>query len=125
MSSLVQMNDGLGIALGGEPMPSALEICAQLLVVVDLPVEDDDDRAILVEDRLIAGVEIDHAKSLNPEADTTAVVRPARIRATMLERRAHPCDEPSVDGLSRGAELSDDATHSFEATPSVRRFSHP
>ena len=49
--------------------PRASQLLAQLLEVVDLAVEDDDDRSILVEDRLVAGHEIDDAQALDPEPD--------------------------------------------------------
>ena len=53
------MDQDLGVALGPESMPPAFELAAQLLIVVDLAVEDDLDRAILVADGLIAAVQVD------------------------------------------------------------------
>ncbi len=41
---------------------------AQLAVVVDLAVEHDDDRAVLVVDRLVARLEVDHAQALDARA---------------------------------------------------------
>ena len=49
--------------------PRASSSRAQLAVVVDLAVEDDHDRAVLVEDRLVAGREVDDAQALDAEPD--------------------------------------------------------
>src|SRR4051812_35799850 len=65
-SVFVEMGDGLGIALSREAVPGAFKLTAQLAVVVDLSVEDDGNRAVLVEDRLVAGGQIDHAQALDP-----------------------------------------------------------
>ena len=67
----------------------ALQALAQLAVVVDLAVEDDRDRAVLVEDRLVAGGEVDHAQALDPEPHPGVDVDSARVRAAVLERGAH------------------------------------
>ena len=67
---LVEVDDDLGVAVrarSGGPRRSSSR--AQLAEVVDLAVEDDDDRAVLVEDRLVAGLEVDDAQALDAEAD--------------------------------------------------------
>ena len=46
----------------------ATQVGAQLPVVVDLAVEDHDDRAVLVGDRLVSVFEIDHGQSLHTES---------------------------------------------------------
>ncbi len=66
---LVEVGDHLGVAARRERVPGALQVGAQLAVVVDLAVEDDGDGAVLVEDRLIAGREVDHAQPLDPKPD--------------------------------------------------------
>ena len=51
---LVGVDDRLGVGVRAEPVPGALELAAQLGVVVDLAVLDDGARAVLVRDRLVA-----------------------------------------------------------------------
>ena len=63
---LVEMHDDLGVALSGEAMAFSSQLLAQLLEVVDLTVQDDHDRTVLTEDRLIAGHEINDPQALNP-----------------------------------------------------------
>src|SRR4051794_41206892 len=52
----------LGVAAGPEPVPRPLELAHQLAVVVDLAVLDDDDRAVLVGDRLVAARQVDRSE---------------------------------------------------------------
>src|SRR5205807_8909878 len=49
---LVEVDDDLGVAPRGEPVPLRLEPPLELLEVVDLAVEDDLDGAVLVPERL-------------------------------------------------------------------------
>ena len=69
--------------------------------VVDLAVEDGDDDAVLVRDRLIAGREVDHAQP--PVAERAAAERGGRsvIRATMPNRVARHLDRRTVDKGAR------------------------
>src|SRR5207249_11563074 len=57
---LVQMDDDLRVRVRGYAVSTLDERRLKLLVVVDLTVQNEDDAAILVEDRLVAGLEIDH-----------------------------------------------------------------
>ena len=66
------MDDHLGVAVRAEAVPARLELGADVGEVVDLAVEDDPDRAVLVGERLIAGREIDDAQAAMPEADPGA-----------------------------------------------------
>ena len=68
---LVEVHDHLGVALRGELVAAAAQLLPQLAVVVDLAVHHDDDGAILVEDRLVAGAEVDHAQALDSDAGAT------------------------------------------------------
>ncbi len=56
---LVEVHQHLGVRLRTEAVPPQLELCAHLAVVVDLAVEDRRDRAVLVELRLVAGLQVD------------------------------------------------------------------
>ena len=61
------MHDDLGIAAGPEHVAEGRELGNQLLEVVDLPVVDNRDAAILVEQRLLAGRDRDDRQSAMAE----------------------------------------------------------
>ena len=69
--------------------PRRTQVAPQLAEVVDLAVEDDHHRAVLVVDRLVAGLEVDDAQALDPEPDLGLDVQAARIGPSVLEGRAH------------------------------------
>ena len=67
---LVEVDDNLGVRSGREPMAPLDQVALQLPVIVDLPVEDDGQRAILIEDGLSAALQVDDAQAAHPQADT-------------------------------------------------------
>jgi hypothetical protein len=56
------------------------------LVVVDLAVEDDDHRAVFVEQRLLAGGDVDDRQPPVAEADAGLDVQAALVRAAVVLR---------------------------------------
>ena len=104
----VEVHERLGIARGPQLVALLLQLRAQVAVVVDLAVEDGDDRAVLVEDRLVAAGEIDDAQTARAERD--AVVREVALAVgpAMDDPIRHPADESLV---ALRANVSDDATH--------------
>ena len=86
----VGVNDGLGVGARAVAMAGGFELRPDVGVVVDLAVEDDPDRAVLVRHRLMAGRQIDDAQppvaERRPIVDEfTGVVWPA-----MRDDVAHP-----------------------------------
>ena len=71
-------------------MAAGHEAAAEVLVVVDLPVEDDDFGAVLVENRLLAAAQVDDAQTAHPEANGPVHVEPLVVWAAVPERGAHP-----------------------------------
>ena len=94
-------------------MSAALELVPELAIVVDLAVQDHDHRSILVLDRLVPGLQVDHPKALDAEADPGLDERPSRVRAAMLDGGAHPLEQRWIDAALRRY-LSGDATHERE-----------
>ena len=63
---LVEVQDCLGVTLAAEPVPR-LELLPQLAEVVDLPVEDEPQRAVLVRQRLVSRLaEVDDRQTAVP-----------------------------------------------------------
>ncbi len=102
---------------GAEPMAARFELGAQLGEVVDLAVEDDPDRAVLVGHRLIAGGEIDDAQPAVRRARC-----PRRSRSRPRQGRdgqpSRPSRESTRDRRARGgrAEFAGDAAHGAESS---------
>jgi len=63
------VDDGFGVGLRGEGVAERREFFRQLAEVVDLAVEDGDDRAVRVEQRLLAGGQVDDRQAAVAEAD--------------------------------------------------------
>ncbi len=108
---LVEVDDHLGVAAGGEPVTGRLEPLTQLEVVVDLAVEDHDRVPVLAEDRLVARGQVDHAEALDPEPDALAGVHSTGVRPPMLDRPAHGLDGGGGHGGAVAASLTSDAAH--------------
>ena len=100
------MHDHLGVAARAEHVAERLQLGDQLLVVVDLAVEDDATRAVLVEQRLLAGREIDDRQPAVAEADAGLDVQAAFIGAAMMLRLVHAATAGAVD-LARAACVED------------------
>ena len=67
---LVEVDEDLGVAVGcGSGGRADSSVGAERLVVVDLAVEDDLDRAVLVADRLVAAGQVDDRQPAVDQAD--------------------------------------------------------
>ena len=75
----------------------------ELAEVVELAVEDGDDVAGLVRDRLAAGGEVDHLEPAVSEHATAERVDRTLVRPAMDERGVHPLDERRVGRPPDGA----------------------
>jgi hypothetical protein len=81
------VHDALGVALGVEDVAQRLQFGDQFLVVVDLAVEDHDHRAVFVEQRLLAGGDVDDGQAPVAEAQAGLDVQAAFVRAAVRLRR--------------------------------------
>src|SRR4051812_48560011 len=88
---LVEVHEHFGV--GGRPkaVPPLLELRPQLTKIVDLTIEGDPNRAVLVgEGRDAAGVQIDNGEAPLPEANPCRDVDSLRVRTAVNECAAHP-----------------------------------
>ena len=108
------MRDRFGVRPGCEAMPGALEPRTQRLEVVDLAVQDDRDRTVLVVDRLPAGDQIDDAEPPVPEPRHAARrhVFAVAVGSAVGERTRHRPERGDVDRPIRAKRhLPGDPTH--------------
>ena len=109
---LVEVDQDLGVAVGGEGVAAALEVPAQLAVVVDLTVLDHVDAAVLVGDRLVPAREVDDREAANGQADRPVDHHPVAVGAPMHEALVHRRQRLGVgpgDAVKR--DQSTDSTH--------------
>src|SRR3977135_4264502 len=72
------------------------KLLAQLVEIVDLAVENNDNRAVLIEDGLLAGFQINDRKALESEPDGRPDVRAVLVGSAMNYAPLHPGDKLRV-----------------------------
>ena len=73
---LIEVDNALGIGARGETVTFGLQLRLQLAAVVDLAVEDDLDRAVLVAERLVPARDVEDAQAGHPQAGARCGVLP-------------------------------------------------
>jgi len=106
------VDDDLGVAAGVEDVAQGFELGYQFLEVVDLAVEDDRHRTVLVEQRLLAGGEVDDRQPPMRERDAGLEVVAPFVRAAMVLHVVHALHEGTIEvALAAGVEEAGDAAH--------------
>ena len=103
---LVQVHKDFRVAAGGEAMSLRLEAGAQLAVIVDLAVEDDDESAVFVRDRLMAARHVDDAEPADAEADAVGEIEPFVVRTAVHHGPGHAAQDGRVDGAKDTADAA-------------------
>ena len=86
---LIKMDDGFCIRIGVERMPLLLEFTAQFFVVVDLAVENDLNRAVLVVDWLMARIEVDDTQPPHSEPNAGFKIESFIVGTAVCDCIAH------------------------------------
>ena len=108
----VGVDDDFGIGLRAEHVARSLELGADVGEVVDLAVEDDPDRPVLVGERLIARRQIDDAQTAMSEADAGTDEEAVGVGPAMRDDVGHRRESAAIDRLSRvEVDFSSDAAH--------------
>ena len=90
---LIAMQQHLGVAFGGEGVSGRDQFLTQRLIVVDLAVEGDDLRAILVVDGLLAAAEVDDAEPSMAERRVLVDVMAFAVRPAMRDHVGHTLED--------------------------------
>ena len=90
---LVEMDDHLCVAFRAEFVAAPEQLFAQLAVVVDFAVEDGDDAAVLVRDRLAAFFEVDDRKAAVTEGHIVVEISSRSVRAPVDLALVHCGDD--------------------------------
>ena len=108
-----QVDDRFGIAAGIELVSQADQTITQLAKIVDLAIEYDGDRAILVKDWLCSAGNVDDRKASHCEAHAGLGQSPGAVGAPVVERRTHACQRIRIrSGCWVSARDSGDSAHS-------------
>ena len=92
---LVTMDQDLGIRMmGAKNMAGAQQLSTQLGVVVDLAIENDTDRVVLVPHRLMATLDVENGETpvTDPKRPTIIREKSLSVRSAMSEGRGHRLD---------------------------------
>jgi hypothetical protein len=104
------VNNHLCITVRRKNMTTTTQLLSQLHVVVNLTIQNNHNRIILIEDRLITRLQIDDSQPLHTKTDTLIQKDATRIRTTMPHHVTHRLHQfPSNGTLSR--DLAGNPTH--------------
>jgi hypothetical protein len=93
----VQVDDDFDIRIGPETMAGGLQVATQFLVVVNLSIAHNRDRAIFIGNGLIPGLQVDDAQSAEAETDAWFNKVPHPIRSTVGHHVGHVMKHIPVD----------------------------
>ena len=106
------MHDYFGIAARVEDVAKRLQLGNQRLVVVDLAVEDDADAAVLVEQGLLAGCQVDDRQAPVTKAEAGFEMQVALHRPAMVLALIHAVKHGTIDfAPAAGVKNSGYSTH--------------
>jgi hypothetical protein len=86
------VEDGLGVAVRVEAMAEGFELFAELEVVIDLAIEDNDSVAIVRIDGLVAATEIDNFEASRTQATSDGLVHTLLVGTAVEEGVRCPRD---------------------------------
>ena len=117
----VGVNNRFGIGLRPELMPLLDQVVAQLAVVVDLAVEDDPHRAVLVGHRLITAGAIDDRETTMTERHPGGLELRATVRTAVIQAVGHGFDGVGDVGrqVAFEADYAADSAHSLDCSKPV------
>src|ERR1700749_2625284 len=91
------VDDDFGVGMGPEGVAKPRQLRRQRLKIVDLTIEDDAHRAVLVELRLVAGHEIDDCEPAVPQAYPRHTMETFAVGSAMNEDIGHPAQQDAID----------------------------
>ena len=123
---LVQMDDDLGVSVCFEGVTFAQEKGAQFLVIVDFPVEDDPDAAVLIGQGLMSSVQVNDREPAVAQSDLGGGVNAFIVWTSMADSLKHRPNQSGLDvGLSIKIKLSADSAHKQSTGGRCARVSPP
>jgi hypothetical protein len=116
----IKMEDGLGVAVGSVRVAARFEPGAVVRVVVNLPVEDDVERAVLVLHRLVAARHVNDAQASVSEPRAAVNEQAHVVRPAVREHVAHPFELGDAQALARPLRQSDSVNPTHKSSKNLR-----
>src|ERR1700685_724297 len=112
----VEMDNHFCISLRIEAMTASSEIPAQFRKVVNLPVVDNADSLVFVENRLVTTGQVDDAEPSYPQARPILYENALIVGSTVNDALAHSMDRGSFNSAPFRVDHSHDSTHGYRFT---------
>ena len=106
------MEQNLRVAVGSEDAATPTQLGPQILKVVDLAIEDNDQRTSLIDHWLISGGEIDDRQPQMGQPNPRIGPEPIAIRSTMGHDTTHGTQRLLIDPIFSKSDYTSNATHS-------------
>ena len=106
------MNDSFSVAVGIELVAELFELLAQFAIVVDLAVENNPGRAVLIMNRLLSVREVDDREPSHGQAHAIAEIETVVVRTTMPNRLVHAREQLAINRSAVFVNYPCNATHS-------------
>jgi hypothetical protein len=115
------MDDRFGVTIGLVPMSSAFQTRPQFTVVINLAVEDDPDRVILIRHGLMAIPQVDNAKAPVRQANAAGTKEPGIVGPTMRRGICHELELVEMNGSGTVLKNACYPTHCLSIADSAGR----
>jgi hypothetical protein len=86
---LVGMNNDLCVTIRGKAVTALLEFFPKLTIVIDFPIEDDEDALIFVKDGLMATREVNNRETAHAQCSSIAYPHSLIVWPTVANNLAH------------------------------------
>src|ERR1035438_1727934 len=84
------MNDDFGIGVSGEDMTASLQLGTQLGKIINLAVEDNPNRLVFIEDRLVPTLQVDDAEPTHAQTNASLYKDPLVVGPAVHDGLPHP-----------------------------------
>jgi hypothetical protein len=120
-----RVNDDLRVTSSVEDVSERLQFGDQRLVVIDLAVVDDDDRAVLVVKRLLSRGDVDDGEAPMTETDAGLDVHALAVGSPVRLRVVHALQQRTIDvPPNSSVEKAGDAAHTRQALIWIRPWAN-
>src|SRR5262249_6298862 len=93
----IKMDNTFSIRVGGKSMPAFQQFVPEFPIIVNLTIEDDGHRAVLVVDRLTPAIDINDCQTSHTQSDMVAEEKSVIVRSSPANERTHAPDQRLIN----------------------------